>query len=270
MDHRHLTLHEGYLYFAGSGQSCSFGSEGSSCTGGGIHRIALDGGEPEQVLDAVAVSNVVSNARGVYWFASSPPRVMFAERGGAEREVANVLNEGIGINGIATLRADADALYWSADDTVLRLPFDSEQVTRLVTELDGASDVAVRGDWVYEAESVGGRILRVATDGSANAPLGPITGPVPHRSVAPLSWRSRRGQIPTWSCWRSASTPVTSRPTRPPMSEWLRTSPPFVRSSQSSRTSATSVRRARAASRSCSRIKARSRSPLGNTRPGTA
>jgi hypothetical protein len=75
---------------------------------------------------------------------------------------------------------------------VLRLPFDSEQVTRLVSDLDGASDVAVRSDWVYVAESVGGRILRVAIDGSANAPLGPITGPCP----TPLGTPAERALTP--------------------------------------------------------------------------
>jgi hypothetical protein len=171
---RNLALDDGYVYFDSSGQSCSVTSEGASCIGGGIHRISQAGGQPEQVLDANASSNLLLNARGMYWLASTPPRVMFAARGGAEREVANILNEGLG-----TLRADAAALYWAADDKVLRMPFDGEEVSRLVTQLEGASDVAVRGDWVYVAESIGGRILRVATDGSANRPTGPITGPCP-------------------------------------------------------------------------------------------
>jgi hypothetical protein len=171
---QNLALDGGYVYFDSSGQFCSVDSEGASCSGGGIHRIPQAGGQPERILDANASSNLLLNERGMYWLASSPPRVMFAARGGTEREVANILTEGLG-----TLRADGAALYWSSGDKVLRMPFDDEQVTRLVTQLDGARDVAVRGDWVYVAESVGGRILRVATDGSANRPSGPISGPCP-------------------------------------------------------------------------------------------
>jgi hypothetical protein len=62
---------------------------------------------------------------------------------------------------------------------VLRLPFGSADVTRLAANLESPSSVAVRGNWAYVAESAGGRILRVATDGSANRPSGPITGPCP-------------------------------------------------------------------------------------------
>ena len=171
---RNLALDGGYVYFDGSGQACSAGVGGASCSGGGIHRVPQEGGQAERVLDANASSNLLLNERGMYWLASFPPRVMFAARGGAEREVVNILNEGLG-----TLRSDGVALYWASGDKVLRMPFEGEQVSRLVTQLDGASDVAVRGDWVYVAESVGGRILRVATDGSANRPSGPITGPCP-------------------------------------------------------------------------------------------
>jgi hypothetical protein len=173
---RHITLDGGYVYYGSADQSCSVGSGGSSCVGGGIHRVSTEGGPPEQILEDTALSNVVLNERGMYWLAATPPRIMFAARGGTSRQVANILNEG---ESYARLRNDTEALYWASQDRVLRLPFDTEQVSRLVTGLDGANDVAVRGDWVYVAEGVGGRILRVATDGSASRPSGPITGPCP-------------------------------------------------------------------------------------------
>jgi hypothetical protein len=76
------------------------------------------------------------------------------------------------------LTSDADALYWVSDDKLLRLPFDTGHVTRLVTGLGSDAVVAVRGDSAYVAER-GGRILRVPIDGSAHRPSRPITGPCP-------------------------------------------------------------------------------------------
>jgi hypothetical protein len=50
--------------------------------------------------------------------------------------------------------------------------------SRLEIFLPRRSSIAVQGDWVYVAESDAGRILRVATDGSAN-PAVPLEGPCP-------------------------------------------------------------------------------------------
>jgi hypothetical protein len=116
---------------------------------------------------------------GLYFLATSPPRIVLASLDGSEREVTgNLVLEG-GITNDGSLRTDGSALYWADGAKVLRMPFDTEEVALLAGDLDGAFDVAVRGDWAYVAESGSGRILRVATDGSANRPQGPITGPCP-------------------------------------------------------------------------------------------
>jgi hypothetical protein len=174
----HLVEDGGYFYFASTGQFCSVGDEGAECIGGGIQRIPVAGGPIESFSDTDASSNLVFTEGGAYWLTTSPPRLMFATREGDEREVANVLDQGIGVGDFGSLHIDASALYWAADDKVLRMPFDGE-VVRLASALDGASDVAIRGDWVYVVEGAAGRILRVARDGSANRPSGPITGPCP-------------------------------------------------------------------------------------------
>lgn len=170
-----IALDAGSVYFSSSGQSCGVSSEGgASCIGGGIHRVPRTGGAPEQVVpsDDIVPSFWLHDGE-LYWFASFPPRLMVAPPLGAEREIANVLAEGTG-----ALTSDGEALYWGSEDKVLRLPFEANAVTRLATNLQYPSSVAVRGAWAYVAEG-GGRILRVATDGSANRPSGPITGPCP-------------------------------------------------------------------------------------------
>jgi hypothetical protein len=169
-----------FIYFTSTGESCFASSDGGSgCVGGGIWRLPKTGGVAERIHQTSGAGAIVLNQNGLYWPAISPPRVMHASLGGSERELGQVLEDGIG-----DLRADSSALYWAAQDRVLRMPLDRVGgVVRLVTELDGASAVAVRGDWVYVAESAAGRLLRVATDGSANRPAGPITGPCP----APVS-----------------------------------------------------------------------------------
>jgi hypothetical protein len=59
------------------------------------------------------------------------------------------------------------------------MPFATREVERLVNGLEENS-LALRGDGVYVAEGAKGRILRIATDGSAYRPTAvPITGPCP-------------------------------------------------------------------------------------------
>lgn len=176
-----IALDADFIYVSSSGQSCGVSSEGgASCIGGGILRVPRAGGAPEQVVpsDDIVPSFWLHDGE-LYWFASFPPRLMVAPPLGAERELANVLAEGAG-----PLTSDGEALYWGSEDKVLRLPFESATVTRLATNLEYPSNVAVRGDWAYVAEGTG-RILRVATDGSANRPSGPIAGPCPEPLGSP-------------------------------------------------------------------------------------
>ncbi|HTV26036.1 MAG TPA: hypothetical protein VMG12_45375 [Polyangiaceae bacterium] len=163
-----------FVYFGSSGQSCTFTSDGGYCIGGGIHRVSQLGGTPEEVVASNVTPSIVFGPGGIFWFEGAPPYLMQAEPFGTARQVLNVLAEGTG-----PLTTDGAALYWSSEDKVLRMPFDGEVVTRLATNLEYPSGVAVRGDWAYFAEPASGRILRVATDGSANRPGGPITGPCP-------------------------------------------------------------------------------------------
>lgn len=169
-----IALDGEFIYFTSTGESCFASPEGSGCLGGGIYRMPKAGGASERVHSTSAAGSIVLSERGLFWPAMSPPRIMFAPLGGSERELANVLEHGIG-----GLSSDSGALYWGSGDKLLRMSFDDERVSRLATELEGATAVAVRGDWAYTPEAGAGRIVRVAIDGSANRPEGPITGPCP-------------------------------------------------------------------------------------------
>jgi hypothetical protein len=175
-----LAIAGDYLYFRSNGSGCAFGSSRpAECLDPGIQRLPLAGGAVEALSTNLSRGDFVITERGIYFLATSPPRIVLASLDGSERELTGNLVLQAGITNDGSLRTDGSALYWADGEKVLRMPFDTEQVELLVADLDGASDVAIRGGWVYVAESGGGRILRVATDGSANQPSGPITGPCP-------------------------------------------------------------------------------------------
>jgi hypothetical protein len=169
-----------HLYFRSSGSGCAFGdSRPADCLDPGIQRLPLAGGAVEALSINLGRGDFVITERGVYSLATSPPRILLTSLDGTERDVTgNLVLEG-GITNDGSLRTDGSALYWADGAKVLRMPFETEEVALLAGDLDGAFDVAIRGDWAYVAESGSGRILRVATNGSANEPQGPITGPCP-------------------------------------------------------------------------------------------
>ena len=76
---------------------------------------------------------------------------------------------------------DADAFYLSSGGRgrVIKIDLDGGQPKSVVTDLGTTGGIAVDRDWVYVAATSQGRILRVAKDGSAAKPRGPITGPCP-------------------------------------------------------------------------------------------
>jgi len=85
----------------------------------------------------------------------------------------------------ARLVSDGQAMYWSTGSRVLRMAFDTQEVKRLVVGLQSSAHLAVRDDRVYAADGATGRILRIATDGSAHHPAAePITGPCPDAAVS--------------------------------------------------------------------------------------
>lgn len=187
-----LQIYGEHLYFRSTTAVCGAGSsERPGCSGGGIQRVSLAGGPTETVSSSLLQSDFVVDEAGVYWLASSPPRMMLTSREGVEREVVGDLIQQ-GASGQGSLRSDGEAIYWADEDRVLRMGLASEEVSAIVTELDGAYDLAIQGDWVYVAEGGTGRILRVATDGSANRPTGPITGPCP----TPLGSAEERAATP--------------------------------------------------------------------------
>jgi hypothetical protein len=169
-----------HLYFRSSGSGCAFGSSRPvDCLDPGIQRLPIAGGAVEALSTNLSRGDFVINGSGIYFLATSPPRIVLASLDGNERDLTgNLVLQG-GITNDGSLRTDGSALYWADGEKVLRMPFETEEVALLVGDLDGAYDVAIRGSWAYVAESGGGRILRVATDGSANHPSGPITGPCP-------------------------------------------------------------------------------------------
>jgi hypothetical protein len=160
-----------YVYFSNGSESCE---PEVGCRGGGVWRLPRQGGDAQAVDRETMARDLVVNERGLYWLVASPPRVMFAAPGGAPRVLAEVLADGTG-DGVL----DGDGLYWTTGERLLRLPLDGGEPQRLLADRTGLGDLVASGDWVYVIEREAGRVLRVAKDGSANRPRGPITGPCP-------------------------------------------------------------------------------------------
>jgi hypothetical protein len=176
---RHLALDGDQLYFGDGNTRCGKGSP-TPCIEPGIFRVSTAGGVPARVVSTEAGSNPIWNEGSMYWLAGSPRPsvVMVLPPGGAAQPVANLTIDSP--RGPTELVADTEALYWNNGTRVLRMPFATGTVERLVSGLDVTRGVAVRGDWVYLAEVSKGRILRIATDGSAYRPTAQsVTGPCP-------------------------------------------------------------------------------------------
>jgi uncharacterized protein DUF5050 len=168
-----LTVAGGFVYYANAVQNCPAGSQASNCIGG-VSRLPLAGGSPEQLDTTNSASNLVATEAGVYWLGDSPRALLFAPLAGETQTLANISVEGTG-----DLTLDADALYWSSSDKLLRFPFTSTAVERLLANRNLSRSAAVMGDSVLVAESELGRILAVAKDGSGNRPKAAIAGPCP-------------------------------------------------------------------------------------------
>lgn len=177
---RQLAVDGEDVYFAnGNVVGCS-STAALPCVETGLYRVPIAGGEVERVLATSAASNAVWDEGSMYWLAGDPrgAELMLLPPNGAWQPLADVLMDSVA--GSTRLSSDGQALYWATESRVLRMPFETRLVERLITGLDGVLDVAVRGDWVYTAEWATGRILRVPTDGSAHRPTAaPITGPCP-------------------------------------------------------------------------------------------
>jgi hypothetical protein len=181
---RSMAIYGDQLYFENGNTVCARLDPGLECVDVGIYRVPITGGEPERVVSNPVGSNPVWKDGAMYWLGGepSPFEVMLLPPGGAARSIARVVLDSPGDG--APLVSDGAAIYWSTGSRVLRMPFDTQEVKRLVTGLEGTTHLAVRGDWVYEAEAGTGRILRIATDGSAHHPAAePITGPCPEPAV---------------------------------------------------------------------------------------
>jgi hypothetical protein len=177
---RFIALDGEQLYF-GNGNVANCPSDSSPpCVELGLFRLSIAAGAPERVLSTVAATNPVWNEGAMYWLAGypRPSDVMMLPPGGAAQPVVDMLMDSSLDS--ARLTSDAEAIYWTTGTRVLRMSFATREVERLVTGLDATTSLALRGDWVYVTESTTGRILRIATDGSAYRPTAdPITGPCP-------------------------------------------------------------------------------------------
>ena len=182
---RSMALAGDQLYFENGNTVCARVDPGLECVDVGFFRMPLAGGEPERVVSNPVRSNPVWKDGAMYWLGGelSPTDVMLLPPDGTARSIARIVLDSPGDG--APLVSDGEAVYWSTGSRVLRMAFDTQQVKRLVTGLRGTTHLAVRGDWVYEAEAGTGRILRIATDGSAHRPTAePITGPCPEPGVS--------------------------------------------------------------------------------------
>jgi hypothetical protein len=166
-----------YIYFPSAGPGdCSAAVDPGPCLPSGIYRVPERGGAVERVNVAEAPLGVVLNERGHYWIdGSQSARVMFAPPQGVERELARVPSGFFG----AEMATDASAFYWLSNHRVMQVMPDDARLTAIASGLENPQAIAVGGGWAYVAEYGRERILRIATDGAANVPHGPITGPCP-------------------------------------------------------------------------------------------
>jgi hypothetical protein len=170
-----LVADDSAVYFAIGGPSeCPASAELDECARGGVYRLPRGSAAPELLHTAEFALGLVVNERGLYWIDTGyPPTIMGAPANGGERQLAEVPN---GLYG-PVLVADEAALYWSSSPVVGKVPIAGGEMSRIASGLELGNGIAVRGGWVYVADRQRGRILRIATDGSANRPQGPITGP---------------------------------------------------------------------------------------------
>jgi hypothetical protein len=186
-----LVVDDSAVYFAIDGPSeCPASAELHECARGGVYRVPHGSRAPELLHTTKAVEGLVVNERGLYWIdtTDSPPKIMGAPAKGGERQLAEVPN---GLYGPVVV-ADEAALYWSSSQVVGKLPIEGGEMSRIASGLELGYGIAVRDGWVYVADRQRGRILRIATDGSANRPQGPITGPC----VEPLGTPEERALTP--------------------------------------------------------------------------
>jgi hypothetical protein len=168
------------LYFESGNFADCQPTAGPTCVEKRLYRVPIAGGEPELVLATSAGSNPVWQDGGMYWLAGHPRAadLMLLPPNGSAQPIAHVLMDSP--PGSSALTSDGEALYWATQSRVVRMPFETREVQRLVTGLQGVGDIAVGADWVYAGEWSTGRILRLPKDGSAYRPETPsISGPCP-------------------------------------------------------------------------------------------
>jgi hypothetical protein len=171
-----VAVDDDFVYFSSIASGCSASSEGMSCSGGGVNRVPLGGGEPEVVdAEGTPIELVMHDERGLYWMVDST--VKHSPRGtGAVETVITLADERSG-----PIAVDEDYLYLGStgNGRVVRIPLDGGSPLRVAVDLGEVGGVAVDANWLYVAATSQGRILRIAKDGSAAQPDGPITGPCP-------------------------------------------------------------------------------------------
>jgi hypothetical protein len=176
---RALAFHGEQLYFENGNLSDCSGRDPATCIATGFFRLSTSSGEPERVVATAVASNPVWNEGAMYWLAGDPRAtdVVVLAPGGAPQPIAEMLMDSP-FDASGTLLFDSEAIYWDTGSRVLRMAFATRIVERLVIGLS-INSMALRRDRVYAAEG-DGRILSIATDGSAYDPtVEPITGPCP-------------------------------------------------------------------------------------------
>ncbi|MEW5855256.1 MAG: hypothetical protein AB2A00_41145 [Myxococcota bacterium] len=170
-----LVIHDGYLYWGSSGFSQSGGPGGVMSSGGGVRRMPLEGGPVSLVSSSGIPLSVVVRNQKAYFLANGGITAANVDGSGEQLLVG-------GLYEAYYLAADDDALYWSTgygSAKVVRVPLAGGEKLTLVADLPSVHGVAVDDVAVYVAGGRGGEILRVAKDGSANRPTGPVMGPCP-------------------------------------------------------------------------------------------
>jgi hypothetical protein len=172
-----LVVHDGFVYFTSTSLSCFGSSEGyGGCTGGGVSRVSIAGGNAEVVDPQGTPFALVGDGTGLYWVRSSPrPGLMHtAYDGGGTVQLTRLVGADLG-----PLAVDADGVYVGTSDGVFQVPLEGGEAVKLKGDLSGTGGIVTRGDRLYVSEPGAGKIRIVAKDGSSNRPTGPIAGPCP-------------------------------------------------------------------------------------------
>ncbi len=166
-----VTVDDAHVYWTSTGQFWSTGSGGTTSGGGGVHRAPIAGGASIVVDPEGTPLRLALHGGRLYWTNEAPPKVKGAPASGGP---ATVLSTSILLE--SAVAADAGGVYFVTQGALTRLPLAGGEPTTIAADLDKVGDIVVDERFAYVSLTSKGTLLRLAKDGSANTPAGPISG----------------------------------------------------------------------------------------------